>query len=390
MSSSARKKLVNEIIPPECRISIGIPARDEAEYLHKTLEAFAKQKNLKGLPLDKEIFEIVLLLNNCSDDSLEIARNFKAENQNLNFHIAEINTSKENANGGFIRRILLDELYFRLTENGRKDGIIMTTDGDTQIADDWIAANVFEIENGADAVGGRINFAESELEKMNRAARKLHLLDEEYRLLVAKLEDHLDHLAHDPFPRHHQHFNGSFAVKGEIYKKAGGVPQVSCMEDVAFYEALLRIDAKFRHSTLVNVYTSARASGRTEIGLSTQINDWINLSEQGEDFLVESAAFIEERLKLRNDLRKIWQKKAAKESVEIAELQKIASRLFVSLDDLSKGLQKQNSFGAFLEKAFQNRSEQENQLVPVGEAVKALRKKTKNLRLANKTKVAVG
>ena len=390
---SLTENLIDEPVLPKCRISVGIPARDEAEYLQKTLEAFVRQINLNGQPFDKTKFEIIVLINNSTDNSLKIARKFKAENQQLNLHIAQTNTSKKNANGGFIRRLLLDEVYSRLTQNGKKGGVMMTTDGDTQVADDWIAANMSEIENGADAVGGRINFSAEELEKMDFPARKFYLIDEEYRLLIAELEHYLDFLSHDPFPRHHQHFNGSFAVKTEIYKKAGGVPQVSCMEDVAFYNALLRIDAKIRHSPLVNVYTSARNSGRTEIGLSTQINDWINLAKRGEDFMVESAETVEKRIKMRNALRRIWLKEQGKSSVKTAEPEKFAAGLFVSAEYLFDQLRKQKSFGAFLEHIYQKQGEQsnrqrENSLVPIGEAVRDLRKKLEKLRRRGKTKSA--
>ncbi|MGI8494713.1 MAG: glycosyltransferase, partial [Pyrinomonadaceae bacterium] len=246
---------IEDKILPACFISIVIPARDEALHLEKTLAAFSKQVDLNGNILDSDSFEIIVLTNNCSDNSYEIARKFKIENESLNLHTADINTSQTNANSGFIRRILMRKAYERLISNKRKGGIILTTDGDTQVATNWIAANVFEIKNGADAVGGRILFTAAELEKMNSSARRFHLIDEKYRLLSAELESILDRLPHDAFPRHHQHFHGSFAVTTDAYRKAGGVPDVRFLEDAAFYQSLLRVDAKFRHSPLVKVYT---------------------------------------------------------------------------------------------------------------------------------------
>ena len=87
-----------------------------------------------------------------------------------------------------------------------------TTDGDTLVAPNWIAAITKEIEKGAEAVGGRIFINPAELKNMNVKARSFHLRDTGYRLLAAELESRLDHLPHDSCPRHHQHFNGSFAV----------------------------------------------------------------------------------------------------------------------------------------------------------------------------------
>lgn len=373
-------------------VSVVIPVRDEADFLQNSLRSFLGQTTLDGLPLDNKIFEIIVLLNNCLDDSANIARTFQKNNSKLNLHIREIKIPKKNSNGGFVRRLLMDEAYRRLTSNGKTGGIIFTTDGDTEVSEDWIAANLYEIKRGSDAVGGRILFSKNELNAMNSAARNFHLIDEEYRLLAAELESIRDFQPHDASPRHHQHFNGSFAVTTEIYKKAGGVPDVRCLEDVAFFQSLMRIDAKFRHSSIVKVYTSARTNGRTEAGLSTQINDWKNIAEQGEKFFVESAESIEERLKNQNNLRQIWQKLQTNKP-NLDEIKNLASDFCVSFDYLSKVLNKPQTFGILLENICR---EQEKQNIrnnkfspePVAEAVRKLKIILEKSRCGQKRKTA--
>jgi hypothetical protein len=44
-----------------------------------------------------------------------------------------------------------------LMEGGEKDGVILTTDADSQVAPNWIAQNLAAFEAGAEAVLGRID-----------------------------------------------------------------------------------------------------------------------------------------------------------------------------------------------------------------------------------------
>ena len=223
----------------------------------------------------------------------------------------------------------------------------MTTDGDTCVAPNWIAANMQEIKNGADAVGGRILISPNEIRQMDGKARLFHLLDTGYRLLTAELEARLDCISHDCLPRHHQHFNGSFAVTTEAFRRAGGIPEVRFLEDVAFYRSLLRVDARFRHSPFVRVNTSARHSGRTESGLSTQISEWTAMGRNSDEYFVESAAAIERRVYLRSRLRDLWKRR---EMIPIVcEMDALADQLFVPESFLRTELENLQTFGAMLE-----------------------------------------
>ena len=44
-----------------------------------------------------------------------------------------------------------------LVEGGERDGVILTTDADSQVAPNWIAENLAAFEAGAEAVLGRID-----------------------------------------------------------------------------------------------------------------------------------------------------------------------------------------------------------------------------------------
>ena len=342
-------RLVAKDINPNCIATIVLPVRNEAGFLPKNLESFARQVDLDNRPFDANFFEIIIFANNCDDESAKIARRWQRKNKHLNVHVAEAKICPENSNIGFVRRWLMSEANDRLRRNRAKGGVILTTDADTAVASDWLAANLREINYGADAVGGRILIKADELKKMSGKARRFHLLDTDYRLLTAEIEARLDYIAHDYLPRHHQHFNASFAVTTAAFARAGGVPRVRFLEDVAFYQALLRVDARFRHSPKVTVETSSRQCGRTEMGLSTQINEWRKMGEKGDKLQVESAKAIEERIRLRKSLRLLW-RKSQYHRIFHSEVSAVSDKLLVSEDFVSNQLNEPQTFGSLYEK----------------------------------------
>lgn len=295
-------------IPPSlnCEVCVIVPVRNEAENLETTLFALANQIDLEGKPLDKERYEILVLANNCSDDSAAVARRFAACHPNLALHVVEMTLATDFAYIGWVRKVLMDEAYRRLKWLGRDRGMIASTNGDTRVSSTWIAAILSEIQSGVDAVGGRILTARSERLALDKATRLYFLRYVCYRYLTAQLEAYLDPNPCDPFPRHHQHFGANLAVTVEMYSKVGGLPPTRTPEDVAFYEALMNVDARFRHSPAVRVYTSARIIGRARSGLSNRLAQLERLSKKHQQMLVESAFVLATRFRLRRQIREIW------------------------------------------------------------------------------------
>lgn len=294
-------------ILPSVRFTIIIPVKDEEEYIVKTLSSFAVQVDIYGQAIDRNLFEILILANNCSDTSVDLIKKFNLDNPGLNVYLEERTLIKAQANIGYVRRKLMECAYGRLIKNG--GGVIMTTDGDTSVAPDWLHQTSLEIEKGADAVGGRILLYDDEFENMDESIRLHHVKDEKYHLLIAELEAKILNCNFDPTPRHHQHFNGSFSITTDCYERSGGVPIVEQLEDCAFFERLKTIDAKVRHSCNVTVHTSARCVGRTKVGLSYQLGLWKDLGESVDDYLVESCDSITMRLTQKKSLMKIWNMK---------------------------------------------------------------------------------
>ncbi len=287
----------------DCEAAVILPVRDESSTLSETLDALAGQVDLSGRLLNRESFEVLLLLNNCTDNSAAVAWEWKRAHSGISLHIAETEIEPDRAHAGTARRLLMDTAWRRLARQTAGSGAILSTDSDTQVAPDWIAQNLQALTTGTDAVGGEIRLKRGHLDQLPSGARLAYLRDRKYQRLVAELEDLLDPQPHDPWPRHLHHFGASLGCTHEAYARSGGMPPVRHLEDVAFVEALERSGARLRHEPRAVVYTSARMNGRAEVGLSGQLRQWQEISERGERHVVPSAAWLRHRLETVRQMR---------------------------------------------------------------------------------------
>jgi len=129
--------------------------------------------------------------------------------------VVEVKWPAAIANVGRARRALMDVASQRLLDAGTAHGIIISTDADTRVATDWLAATVPAIDAGADAVGGRIVTEVDDA--LPATAQRLMRLDDRYRLWRERLACLIDPDPGDPWPRHHQHFGASLAVTETAY-----------------------------------------------------------------------------------------------------------------------------------------------------------------------------
>ncbi|WP_375446508.1 glycosyltransferase [uncultured Fibrella sp.] len=305
------------------RVSVVVPVRNEADGIALTLDALRNQLTISGQRLDQALYEVLVLTNNCADNSYDQVRRYQQQHPSFALCVTDITLPAESAHIGTVRRILMDEACRRLQESGHPDGIIASTDGDTLVDPYWISHILREIDAGNDAVGGRIlTYPEP------GPARLPHLRDTTYRHLLAKAESAIDPVPHDPWPCHFQHFGASLAVTCKAYVRAGRLPVVRYLEDDAFVKALQRIDARVRKSPAVRVYTSARLQGRVEVGLSWQLQQWAAESQAGTCQQVEDPSITLSRFHLRRDLRLAWMQRH--EPGNLARLAPLARQLGVA------------------------------------------------------------
>lgn len=335
--------LFNDSLPSsQVRLTVIVPVRNEAHQLVDTLEALRKQQDVSKRPISAALYDVLLLANNCTDASFDVATRYQQQYPDFQLHIAQIQLPPDKANIGTVRRILMDEACRRLTSAGQPDGIIASTDGDTVVDSRWVYNIMLEMAKGNDAVGGRI------LTRPDQSnVRLFHLRDVMYRTLVAKAEAQFDPCLHDPWPRHFQHFGASIAVTCRMYQRVGGLPETPYLEDEAFYRALLRVDAKIRKSPHVKVYTSTRLQGRVAVGFSEQLRYWSTMSQANQCQLAEPAKAVIARFNYRQQLRLCWQKR--NQGVQTEVLNRIALDLRIDPDWLLEQFTKSHFFGEIWE-----------------------------------------
>ena len=380
---SSESLLVDTLPDLLCNICVIVPVRNEAAHIDATLAALEEQYDLQGQPLDPRTYEVIVLANNCTDNSAAIARQV-AKQCNMPVHVVERSFAPTDAYIGRVRQILMDEAYHRLTSIGRRRGIIASTDGDTRVAPTWLAAIQHEIEQGADGVSGRIMTEDHDRANLDPYTRSCYLRAVGYGYLCVELEAHIDPDPFDCLPRHHQHCGASLAVTAEMYAKAGGMPPVRTPEDVAFYRSLVRVEARFRHSPLVWVKTSARQQGRAVNGMADQLSEWSAMGHRQQRYLVDSAAALETKLWSRRQLRQLWQA-VQQEGLALSEIQKLAKKLCVDRGWLKAELEQASSFGSLHERVETHQAElghwqQQWPLVPIEQAMTDLRTRISSLR----------
>lgn len=345
-SASNHQNLFNQIHIPSAflKVSVIVPARNEAENICKTLDALRLQTDDHFKPLNPQHYEVLLLVNNSTDQTFSIAKNYQQKYPEFPLHIAEVFLPPTKANIGFVRRLLMDEAYKRLTSVGKFNGIIASTDGDTEVDCCWVYHIIKEIENGCDAVGGRIlTYADKS------CARLFHLRDVTYRNLLAKAETLIDPEAHDPWPRHFQYFGASMAVTCAIYQQVGRLPQVPYLEDDAFHKALIRMDARVRKTPAVKAYTSTRITGRVEVGFSEQLRKWSGYEKNGLKQEVEPVDAWITKFISRKMLRRCRETYLSDGFYNRDELQKVSENLFIDLQWLHQQLTSTQYFGELWE-----------------------------------------
>lgn len=331
-------RLVDFRLPPPdpaLKLVVIVPAKDEELALPATLEALYHQTDPRGYSIDKQWYEVIVLANNCSDATAEVALNFAQAHPDSRLHVVACHLPPPYAHIGYVRRILMDEAFRRLMILGRLRGIIASTDGDSTVNPTWVYHTLKAFREGADVVGGRIRTNPQAI------GRRYYLQDVMYRYLQAQLESIIDPQTADPWPRHFQNFGPSLAVTCELYERAGRLPVLRALEDLRFYEALQRCDARIRHCPRVEVLTSARTQGRVDFGFSVQLQQWEQMLQQGAPFTVPPADYWAFRFTLQQHVRQAWQRRS------FMGLQPVAQLFSISPYLLFNRVEESCYFGAF-------------------------------------------
>jgi GT2 family glycosyltransferase len=252
-------------LAPSCPDTIiAIPVRNEAERIARCLNAIDAQSGLAPGRLG-----LVLFLNNCTDDTARIV----AERvPGLSIPVRVIERVHAGAHAGWARRAAMDAAVAWLEEAGTAaSGTLLTTDADSIVPPDWVAANLAALEAGADAVAGRVELIPEEAALLPPSLPARGRLEDTYDALITEMEARIDPDPHDPWPCHRTTIGASLAVRLSAYCDVGGMPEIPLGEDGAFVGALLQRGFRVRHDRAVLVLISARLTGRAAGGVADTI-----------------------------------------------------------------------------------------------------------------------
>jgi cellulose synthase/poly-beta-1,6-N-acetylglucosamine synthase-like glycosyltransferase len=245
---------------------VAVPVKDEEERLPACLRALAQQRDRSGQPIPPTLVRIVVFANNCSDRSASLARKLGG-GLSLDVRVVEARLPPAIAHAGSARRAAMDLAEAWLVEAGESDGVILTTDADSQVAPNWIAENLAAFADGAEAVLGRIDLDE-EGAFLPEALHRRGALENTYERLLTELSWLLDPLGHNPWPHHATISGASLGVTRAAYCRVGRLPRVPLGEDKALIRLLSRQDARIRCCSTVHVITSGRTHGRAPGGVA--------------------------------------------------------------------------------------------------------------------------
>jgi len=236
------------------KVSVVVPARNEEELVGSCLEALAEQEGV-----NPEEYEVLLVLDRCTDETEARAREIADAHPRFELHFL----GSPGKGSGHARRMGMELASARLLGLGRPKGLIASTDADTVVASDWLAAQLRAVSRGALAIGGRIELTEGSLPESifrwhTERGRRRHesLLSEPEQL--GKTE-------------HWQFSGASLALTAKIYREIGGLEPRVALEDEHLEYVLRRHDVPIERLTSVRVTTSARLKGRAKQGLARDL-----------------------------------------------------------------------------------------------------------------------
>lgn len=269
-----------------------VPVKDEAERITGCLRALAGQR-------DAQADGIVLLVNNTSDATVAVVHAARALLP-VPVHVVEHWFPPGQASAGSARRMGMEHAATLLGDRG----VLLTTDADGRVPPDWVAANLWHLRAGADAVAGR-----AVLDPVDAALIPARLHDDDaqecaYAALLDEIAAVLDPEPWDPWPRHAEHSGASIAVSLAAYRRAGGMPAAALAEDRRFFQALRRVDARIRHAPEIQVVVSGRTLGRAEGGMADTIRRRLAAPDPYLDSALEPALACARRATLRHEFRR--------------------------------------------------------------------------------------
>lgn len=291
---------------PQALLSvIAIPAHNEATEIAACLAALSLQRDEAGTPIPRGTLEVIVFANNCSDDTASVVRRL-AESSPHPIQVVEETLPAGKLNAGWARKRAMDLAAIRLAEVAPINGLILTTDSDSQVAPTWFSATLREFDKGVDCVAGYIDAIPAEYIALGGKFVTRGRLEDTYLSCIAEINALCDPRPFDPWPNHRVSSGASLAVTFAAYSAIGGLPPRPVGEDSALTGALDRAGFKVRHSMDVCVMTSCRFEGRAIGGAADTMRHRHAVPDAPCDEEIEPALQVTRRALYKGTLRKRW------------------------------------------------------------------------------------
>lgn len=271
--------------PTISHVDIAIPVRNEEDRLAALLTALAQAASNCLVPVTA-----VVLANNCTDASVEIARSF--HHPALKVSVRPVTFSTPQASAGRARRMAMDLA-------ARPGGLLMTTDADAVPCANWIQAAAVAVRAGADLICGAISadvphvLATPSGARITRAEKAysgyLHLI----RHCLDQISGRQPNGSEKP---HYMESGASMAIRADCYFKIGGLPVLDSSEDRALVYRAETHGLTVRYSRDMHAHVSARLQGRADGGMAACLRHRM----QDDDPFADQAMLLPEMM------RKMW------------------------------------------------------------------------------------
>ncbi len=237
------------MIPPAPAVAVCIPARDEAAELPALFAALDRLDRRAGATI-----HVCLLLDGCSDASASIAAAYRTTSRH---RVSLDQAAPSSPNAGRARH---RAMTMGLAALGDADGLLLTTDADSQPAPDWLSAMAAGLD-AADLVAGRI------VRGNDRPSQLQDRLERYYDALYA-LRRRLDPVPWEATTTHHHTGGANLGIRADAYRALGGFAPVPSGEDARLIDDASRAGLRVRRDAACVVRTSDRREGRAGAGLA--------------------------------------------------------------------------------------------------------------------------
>ena len=278
-------------IPPAGPASfcVCVPLRNEEALLPGMLGALDRACNRVS-----ESGVAVFVANDTTDGSIGLLRSW-ARTSALAVVIVDLTLDPAIRGAPFARHLAL-ELGALMVPNGR----LFTTDADTQVDRDWLAANLRLLDQGADMVCGKVDLNKSDLAVLPTRVHECGRLEDDYAEATGQLWRLWT--GSDCQAPALQALGASLAIRTECYRAVGGLPTPHSGEDKALARLALAHGFAVVSSDEARVVTSGRTEGRTQGGVSAALRERATTDNPPLDEDLVPVAVLRRRAALWNQL----------------------------------------------------------------------------------------